>query len=123
MDADRQAFYAYNAPMMEAWDGPAAIDVRTACRSARLDVTVSVRRVMSKRMMTPSTRSRVRNGRAPGERPHPPQVACGAGKMLLIDTVQGACSDTEIEQVSLAKPYREWVERLNLRLPTSRART
>lgn len=25
MDPDRQAFYAYYAPMMEAWDGPAAI--------------------------------------------------------------------------------------------------
>ena len=25
MDPDRRAFYAYHAPMMEAWDGPAAI--------------------------------------------------------------------------------------------------
>ena len=47
------------------------------------------------------------------------------GKMLLIDTVQGRIiPDTEIKnQVSLVKPYREWVERLNLRLSDLRART
>ena len=38
--------------------------------------------------------------------------------MLLIDTVQGRIiGDEELKnQVALDKPYREWVERLNLRL-------
>lgn len=35
MDPDRQAFYAYYAPMMEAWDGPAAIVFTDGVRSVR----------------------------------------------------------------------------------------
>ncbi len=36
MDPDRRAFYAYHAPMMEAWDGPAAIVFTDSTLAAEL---------------------------------------------------------------------------------------
>ena len=119
MDADRQAFYAYNAPMMEAWDGPAAIVFtdgvqigatldRNGLRPARYVETDDDTVILASEMgvlLIPEGRIRRKWRVEPG-------------KMLLIDTVQGRIiPDTEIKnQVSLAKPYREWVEHLNLRL-------
>ncbi len=119
MDADRQAFYAYNAPMMEAWDGPAAIVFtdgvqigatldRNGLRPARYVETDDDTVILASEMgVLPIPEGRIRR-----------KWRVEPGKMLLIDTVQGRIiPDTEIKnQVSLAKPYREWVERLNLRL-------
>ena len=117
MDADRQAFYAYHAPMMEAWDGPAALVFtngvqigamldRNGLRPARYVVTDDDTVVLASEVgVLPIPESRIRR-----------KWRIEPGKMLLIDTVQGRIiSDEEIKnQVALDKPYREWVERLNL---------
>lgn len=119
MDADRQAFYAYHAPMMEAWDGPAALVFtngvqigamldRNGLRPARYVETEDDTVVLASEVgVLPIPESRIRR-----------KWRIEPGKMLLIDTVQGRIiSDEEIKnQVALDKPYREWVERLNLRL-------
>lgn len=119
MDADRQAFYAYHAPMMEAWDGPAALVFtngvqvgamldRNGLRPARYIETDDDTVVLASEVgVLPIPESRIRR-----------KWRIEPGKMLLIDTVQGRIiSDEEIKnQVALDKPYREWVERLNLRL-------
>lgn len=119
MDPDRQAFYAYYAPMMEAWDGPAAIVFtdgmqigatldRNGLRLARLLLTDDDQVILASEAGTvPVPEARIRK-----------KWRIEPGKMLLIDTVQGRIiEDSEIKnQIALAKPYREWVERLNLRL-------
>lgn len=119
MDADRQAFYAYHAPMMEAWDGPAALVFtngvqigamldRNGLRPARYIETEDDTVVLASEVgVLPIPEGRVRR-----------KWRIEPGKMLFIDTVQGRIiSDEEIKnQVALDKPYREWVERLNLRL-------
>lgn len=119
MDPDRQAFYAYYAPMMEAWDGPAAIVFtdgvqigatldRNGLRPARFLLTDDDQAILASEAGTvPVPEARIRK-----------KWRIEPGKMLLIDTVQGRIiEDSEIKnQIALAKPYREWVERLNLRL-------
>lgn len=119
MDADRQAFYAYHAPMMEAWDGPAAIVFtngvqigatldRNGLRPARYVVTDDDTVILASEVgVLPIPESHILR-----------KWRIEPGKMLLIDTVQGRIiDDAELKnQVALAKPYREWVERLNLRL-------
>ena len=119
MDPDRQAFYAYYAPMMEAWDGPAAIVFtdgvqigaaldRNGLRPARYMLTDEDTLILASEAGTVKVpESRIRR-----------KWRLEPGKMLLIDTVQGRIiEDAEIKNQSmLAKPYREWVERLNLRL-------
>lgn len=119
MDPDRQAFYAYYAPMMEAWDGPAAIVFtdgvqigatldRNGLRPARFLLTDDDQVILASEAGTvPVPEAQIRK-----------KWRIEPGKMLLIDTVQGRIiEDSEIKnQIALAKPYREWVERLNLRL-------
>ena len=119
MDADRQAFYAYQAPMMEAWDGPAALVFtngvqigamldRNGLRPARYVETEDDTVILASEVgVLPIPEGRIRR-----------KWRIEPGRMLFIDTVQGRIiSDEEIKnQVALDKPYREWVERLNLRL-------
>ncbi|MDD7443059.1 MAG: glutamate synthase-related protein [Sutterellaceae bacterium] len=119
MDPDRSAFYAYSAPMMEAWDGPAAIVFtdgmqigatldRNGLRPARYVLTDDDTLILASEMgALPVPESRIRR-----------KWRIEPGKMLLIDTVQGRIvPDEEVKrQVALAHPYREWVERLNLKL-------
>lgn len=119
MDPDRQAFYAYYAPMMEPWDGPAAIVFtdgvqigatldRNGLRPARFMLTDDDTVILASEAGTvPVPESRIKK-----------KWRIEPGKMLLIDTVQGRIiDDAEVKnQIALAKPYREWVERLNLRL-------
>ena len=126
MDADRQAFYAYHAPMMEAWDGPAAIVFtngvqigatldRNGLRPARYILTDDDQIILASEVgVLPIPEGRIRR-----------KWRVEPGKMLLIDTVQGRIiDDAELKnQVALAKPYREWVERLNLRLSDLEARS
>ena len=119
MDPDRRAFYAYHAPMMEAWDGPAAIVFtdgvqigatldRNGLRLARYVLTDDDTVVLASEVgVLPIPESRIRR-----------KWRVEPGKMLLIDTGRGRIiEDDEIKnQLALAKPYREWVDRLNLRL-------
>ncbi|MCF0254131.1 MAG: glutamate synthase subunit alpha, partial [Duodenibacillus sp.] len=124
MDADRQAFYAYHAPMMEAWDGPAAVVFtdgvqigatldRNGLRPARYVLTQDDNVVLASEVgVLPIPESQIKR-----------KWRIEPGKMLLIDTVLGRIiSDDEIKgQMALAKPYREWVERLNLSLAALQA--
>lgn len=119
MNVDRRAFYAYNAPMMEAWDGPAALIFtdgvqagamldRNGLRPSRYIVTDDDNVILASEVgVLPIPESRINR-----------KWRIEPGKMLLIDTAQGRIiDDAEIKrQVANAKPYREWVERLNLRL-------
>ena len=53
MDEDRRAFYEYNAALMEPWDGPAAMALPMAARSApRWTAMACARRAMWSPTMT-----------------------------------------------------------------------
>ena len=94
MDADRQAFYAYHAPMMEAWDGPAAIVFtngvqigatldRNGLRPARYILTDDDQIILASEVgVLPIPEGRIRR-----------KWRVEPGKMLLIDTVQGRIID------------------------------
>lgn len=99
MDADRQAFYAYHAPMMEAWDGPAALVFtngvqigamldRNGLRPARYIETEDDTVVLASEVgVLPIPEGRIRR-----------KWRIEPGKMLFIDTVQGRIiSDEEIK--------------------------
>ncbi len=119
MDPRRRAFYEYHAAMMEPWDGPAAIAFtdgrqigatldRNGLRPARYIVTDDDLVVLaSESGVLPIPESRiVRKWRLQ------------PGRMLLIDTDAGRIvDDHELkEQLAAARPYRQWVEELRVRL-------
>ena len=119
MDPRRRAFYEYHAAMMEPWDGPAAIAFtdgrqigatldRNGLRPARYIVTDDDLVVLaSESGVLPIAESRiVRKWRLQ------------PGRMLLIDTDAGRIvDDHELkDQLAAARPYRQWVEELRVRL-------
>ena len=119
MDARRRAFYEYHAAMMEPWDGPAAIVFtdgkqigatldRNGLRPARYIVTDDDLVVMaSESGVLPIPENRiVRKWRLQ------------PGKMFLIDFEQGRIIDDEElkNQFAFAKPYRQWIETVRIRL-------
>ena len=119
MGPRRRAFYEYHAAMMEPWDGPAAIAFtdgrqigatldRNGLRPARYIVTDNDLVVLaSESGVLPIPESRiVRKWRLQ------------PGRMLLIDTDAGRIvDDHELkEQLAAARPYRQWVEELRVRL-------
>ena len=120
MDANRRAFYEYHAAMMEPWDGPAAMAFtdgrqigatldRNGLRPARYIVTDDDLVVMASEsgVLPEITDSRI----AKKWRLQP-------GKMFLIDLEQGRIiDDTELkDQLSASKPYRQWIERIRVKL-------
>jgi len=119
MDARRRAFYEYHAAMLEPWDGPAAMVFtdgkqigatldRNGLRPARYLVTDDDMVVMaSESGVLPIPESRiVRKWRLQ------------PGKMFLIDLEQGRIvDDDELKhQLAFAKPYRQWIETVRVRL-------
>jgi len=119
MDPRRRAFYEYHAAMMEPWDGPAAIAFtdgkqigatldRNGLRPARYIVTDDDLVVMaSESGVLPIPENRiVRKWRLQ------------PGKMFLIDFEQGRIVDDEElkNQFAFAKPYRQWIETVRIRL-------
>ncbi len=119
MDPRRRAFYEYHAAMMEPWDGPAAIAFtdgkqigatldRNGLRPARYIVTDDDLVVMgSESGVLPIPENRiVRKWRLQ------------PGKMFLIDFEQGRIIDDEElkNQLAFAKPYRQWIETVRVRL-------
>ncbi|HSB26133.1 MAG TPA: glutamate synthase-related protein, partial [Burkholderiaceae bacterium] len=119
MDERRRAFYEYHAAMLEPWDGPAAMVFtdgkqigatldRNGLRPARYLVTDDDIVVMaSESGVLPIPESKV----AKKWRLQP-------GKMFLIDIEQGRIvDDDELKhQLAFAKPYRQWIETVRVRL-------
>ena len=121
MDARRRAFYEYHAAMMEPWDGPAAMAFtdgkqigatldRNGLRPARYIVTDDDLVVMaSESGVLPIPENRiVRKWRLQ------------PGKMLLIDLEQGRIvGDDELKaQFASARPYRQWIDAVRIKLET-----
>ena len=125
MDPRRRAFYEYHAAMMEPWDGPAAIAFtdgkqigatldRNGLRPARYIVTDDDLVVMaSESGVLPIPENRiVRKWRLQ------------PGKMFLIDFEQGRIVDDEElkQQFASARPYRQWIETVRVRLDSIAAK-
>ncbi|MCU0483481.1 MAG: glutamate synthase large subunit, partial [Chloroflexi bacterium] len=120
MSAEKRAFYAYHAALMEPWDGPASIAFtdgirvgatldRNGLRPARYWVTADDRVVMASEtgVLDIPVEEVVAKGRL---RP---------GRMFLVDTAEGRIiPDRELKQaVATAQPYGEWVRQHMVRLP------
>src|SRR6187399_415101 len=119
MDARRRAFYEYHAAMMEPWDGPAAMVFtdgrqigatldRNGLRPARYLVTDDGLVVMaSETGVLPIAENRIVK-----------KWRLQPGKMFLIDFEQGRIVDDEElkAQFASAKPYRQWVDSVRIKL-------
>jgi glutamate synthase (NADPH/NADH) large chain len=118
MDEKRRAFYEYHAAMMEPWDGPAAVAFtdgrqigatldRNGLRPARYLVTDDDFVVMaSEAGVLPIPDSKIVK-----------KWRLQPGKMFMIDLDQGRIiDDRELkESLASAKPYREWIRRINIK--------
>ncbi len=113
MDEERRAFYEFHAPVMEPWDGPAAVAFtdgrqigatldRNGLRPARYLVTEDDIVVMASEMgvLTFPEEKIVKKWRLQ------------PGKMLLIDLEKGRIIDDAELKNAMAKehPYRQWIE-------------
>ena len=124
MDEKRRAFYEYHAAMMEPWDGPAAVAFtdgrqigatldRNGLRPARYLITDDDLVVMaSESGVLPIADSKIVK-----------KWRLQPGKMFLIDMEQGRIiGDQEIkESLAHAKPYADWLRRINIKLDTLEA--
>jgi glutamate synthase (NADPH/NADH) large chain len=119
MDANRRAFYEYHAAMMEPWDGPAAIAFtdgrqigatldRNGLRPARYIVTEDDLVIMGSECgCLPVPEERIVK-----------KWRLQPGRMFLVDLEKGRIiDDQELKDVlATAKPYREWIERIRVKL-------
>ena len=126
MDAGRRAFYEYHAAMLEPWDGPAAMVFtdgkqigatldRNGLRPARYIVTDDDLVVMASE-----------SGVLPvPERKIVKKWRLQPGKMFLIDLEQGRIVDDETlkNQFASARPYRQWIDNVRIRLDSIEAST
>ncbi|MEO7402364.1 MAG: glutamate synthase-related protein, partial [Burkholderiales bacterium] len=119
MDESRRAFYEYHAAMMEPWDGPAAIAFtdgrvigatldRNGLRPARYLVTDDDIVIMGSETgtLTIPEEKIIKKWRLQ------------PGRMFLIDLEKGRIIDDKELKDTLAgaKPYREWIERITVKL-------
>jgi glutamate synthase domain-containing protein 2/glutamate synthase domain-containing protein 1 len=119
MDAGRRAFYEYHAAMMEPWDGPAAVAFtdgryigatldRNGLRPARYLVTSDDLVVMaSEAGVLPVAEEKIVK-----------KWRLQPGRMFLVDLEAGRIiDDKELKDtLARAKPYREWIERIRIKL-------
>ncbi|WP_418316766.1 glutamate synthase-related protein [Piscinibacter sakaiensis] len=119
MDERRRAFYEYHAAMLEPWDGPAAMVFtdgrqigatldRNGLRPARYLVTDDDLVVMgSESGVLPIPQNKIVK-----------KWRLQPGKMFLIDFDQGRIvEDEELKnQFASAKPYRQWIESVRIKL-------
>jgi glutamate synthase (NADPH/NADH) large chain len=119
MDERRRAFYEYHAAMLEPWDGPAAMVFtdgkqigatldRNGLRPARYLVTDDDLVVMaSESGVLPIPEHKIVK-----------KWRLQPGRMFLIDLEQGRIvDDDELKhQLAFAKPYRQWIENVRIRL-------
>ena len=121
MDDNRRAFYEYHAPMMEPWDGPAAMAFtdgryiggtldRNGLRPARYIVTDDDLVVMaSESGVLPIPESKIIQ-----------KWRLQPGKMFLIDLEAGRIiDDQELKNTyANAKPYKAWINSVRIKLDT-----
>jgi glutamate synthase (NADPH/NADH) large chain len=113
MDEERRAFYEFHAPVMEPWDGPAAVAFtdgrqigatldRNGLRPARYLVTEDDIVLMASEMGVLSF----------PEDKITKKWRLQPGKMFLIDLEQGRIiDDAELKRsIATAEPYRQWIE-------------
>ena len=126
MDDNRRAFYEYHAAMMEPWDGPAAMAFtdgrhiggtldRNGLRPARYIVTDDDLVVMaSESGVLPIPESKIIQ-----------KWRLQPGKMFLIDLDAGRIiDDKELKDTyANAKPYKQWIESVRIRLSDLKAGT
>jgi glutamate synthase (NADPH/NADH) large chain len=119
MEPARRAFYEYHAAMMEPWDGPAAIAFtdgrqigatldRNGLRPARYLVTDDDLVIMGSECgCLPVAEERIVK-----------KWRLQPGKMFLVDLEQGRIiDDKELKDaLAAARPYREWIERIRIKL-------
>ncbi|HSI49295.1 MAG TPA: glutamate synthase-related protein [Ideonella sp.] len=119
MDPRRRAFYEYHASMIEPWDGPAAMVFtdgkqigatldRNGLRPARYIVTDDDLVVMaSESGVLPIHENRIVK-----------KWRLQPGKMFLIDLEQGRIvDDAELKnQFASARPYRQWIDNVRVKL-------
>ena len=119
MNQEKKDFYQYYATMMEPWDGPASIvfsdgDLvgavldRNGLRPSRYYITDDGYLILSSEVgVLDIDPTRI----VQKERLHP-------GKMLLVDTIQGAViDDNELkEKYAVRQPYGEWLDRYLVKL-------
>ncbi|MGE5651587.1 MAG: glutamate synthase-related protein [Bacillota bacterium] len=119
MDDNRRAFYEYHAAMMEPWDGPAAMAFtdgrhiggtldRNGLRPARYIVTDDDLVVMaSESGVLPIPESKIIK-----------KWRLQPGKMFLIDLEAGRIiDDKELKDTyANAKPYKQWIESVRIKL-------
>src|SRR5688572_9437453 len=124
MDERRRAFYEYHAAMLEPWDGPAAMVFtdgrqigatldRNGLRPARYIVTDDDLVVMaSESGVLPIPENKIVK-----------KWRLQPGKMFLIDFEQGRIVDDEElkNQFASARPYRQWIENVRVKLDTIEA--
>jgi hypothetical protein len=125
MDERRRAFYEYHASMLEPWDGPAAMVFtdgkqigatldRNGLRPARYLVTdVDLVVMASESGVLPIPEAKIVK-----------KWRLQPGKMFLIDFEQGRIVDDEElkNQFANARPYRQWIENVRIRLDSIDAR-
>ena len=119
MDDNRRSFYEYHAAMMEPWDGPAAMAFsdgrqigatldRNGLRPARYIVTDDDLVIMGSECgCLPIPEERIVK-----------KWRLQPGRMFLVDLEKGRIVDDQElkETLSTAKPYREWIERIRVKL-------
>ncbi|WP_029000559.1 glutamate synthase-related protein [Azohydromonas australica] len=119
MDERRRAFYEYHAAMIEPWDGPASMVFtdgrqigatldRNGLRPARYIVTDDDLVIMaSETGVLPIPENRIIK-----------KWRLQPGKMFLIDFEQGRIVDDEElkNQFASARPYRQWIENVRIKL-------
>jgi glutamate synthase domain-containing protein 2/glutamate synthase domain-containing protein 1/glutamate synthase domain-containing protein 3 len=119
MDSSRRAFYEYHAAMMEPWDGPAAVAFsdgrqigatldRNGLRPARYLVTDDDLVIMGSECgCLPVAEEKIVK-----------KWRLQPGKMFLVDLEAGRIvDDKELKDaLASAKPYREWIERIRIKL-------
>ena len=124
MDDNRRAFYEYHAAMMEPWDGPAAMAFtdgrhiggtldRNGLRPARYIVTDDDLVVMaSESGVLPIPESKIIQ-----------KWRLQPGKMFLIDLDAGRIiDDKELKDTyANAKPYKQWIDSVRIRLSDLKA--